>query len=272
MSKSVAFSILMPCFNPDPYIDEAVESALSQMTDADELLIQDGGSTDGSIERLRERYAADARVKIVSARDEGQADALQKASERAANPYLGWLNADDVYYPGALDVARRTFAEHPDADVVYGSATVFDNSGRILRRGEPGEFTVRSFVRNGCHMFSGAAFFRASKVAEAGGWDKSLKYTMDFDLYFRLAEHGAVGVRVPEQLGGLRYHEASKTGSASRKFIPEAARIRLVRAETPGDRLRIYSQIGFRAAMLPLTPLRHSKAVSALRGTKKFRD
>lgn len=265
-----ALSILVPSFNADPYLEAAVESAVSQMAAEDELLVQDGGSNDGSIERLRAKYAADPRVKIVSERDTGQSDALQRALVRATNPFLGWLNADDLYYAGALDVVRRACADNPDADIVYGSANIFDNDGRILRQSVPADFTVRSFVRHGCHVFSGATFFRTSKVLEAGGFDATLHFSMDFDLYFRLAEHNAVAVRVPQVLGGLRWHEASKSGSSTLKFVPEAARIRLARAEGFAERTRVYAQLGFRIAMVQLIPLRHSKLVAKLRGTKTY--
>lgn len=270
MTPAHAFSILVPSFNGDPYIDEALDSALSQMNEADELIVQDGGSKDGSIERLRLKYADEPRVTIFSEPDEGQSDALEKALARARNSFVGWLNADDVYYPGALDIVRATLEANPSADVIYGGSRIFDNNGRVLRQSSPAEFTVRSFVRHGCHVFSGATFFRRSKLVESGGFDKSLHYSMDFDLYFRLAEHGAEAVKVPDVLGGLRWHEASKSGSASMKFVPEAARIRLARAEGFRDRVHIYRQIGFRVAMVPLTPLRHSRTISKLRGTKTF--
>jgi glycosyltransferase involved in cell wall biosynthesis len=263
-------SILMPSFDAGDYLQPAVASAVSQLGDGDELVIQDGGSRDGSIEALASTYRSDPRVKILVEPDHGQSDALQRALMRAVNPFIGWLNADDLYYPGALDVVRRALREQPDADVVYGSATIFGADDRIIRRGVPGEFTVRAFVRNGCHAFSGATFFRTDLVRDVGGFNPELHFTMDYDLFFRVAAKSRLAVQVPETLGGLRWHEASKSGTGAVKFFNEARRVRLGYAEGPRDRLRIYGQMGFRLAAVPLMPLRRTRAFSRLRRVKRF--
>ncbi len=265
-----ALSILMPSYNAGSFLLEAVTSAVSQLGNHDELLVQDGRSGDGSIEALADAYGADPRIKIVSEPDSGQSDALQRALERAANPHFGWLNADDIYYPGALDAVRRILAEQPCADVVYGSATIFADGDRIIRRVVPAEFSVRALLRHGCHIFSGATFARTELVRAVGGFNRNLHYAMDFDLFFRIAAQTDRCVRVADTLGGLRWHEASKSGSVTLPFFKEAARIRLEYASSPRERLQICGQLGRRLVAAPLIPVRNSRAFSRLRGVKTY--
>jgi glycosyltransferase involved in cell wall biosynthesis len=265
-----ALSILMPSYNAGKYLKDALESVVPQLAADDEVVIQDGGSKDGSIEALTAAYRDDPRVKIVSEPDRGQSDALQRALQRARNPFIGWLNADDIYYPGALAAVRAALAENPDADVVYGSGTIFADGDRILRRSVPSEFTVAAFVEHGCHAFSGATFMRTELVREVGGFSQDLHYTMDFELFFRVADRNPKYVRLPDTLGGLRWHDASKSGSGSYRFFKEAIRVRLRYAKTRRERLHVYRQMTYRLAGLPFIPLRHSRVVSRLRGVKKF--
>jgi glycosyltransferase involved in cell wall biosynthesis len=268
--SDVALSILVPSYNAGRFYLDALASVVPQLTDQDEVVIQDGGTKDGSIEELAAAYQDDPRIKIVIEPDGGQSDALQRALQRAQNPYLGWLNADDVYYPGALDAVRAVLRDRPETDVVYGSATMFADEHRILRRTIPAEFTVQAFLQHGCHAFSGATFMRTQLVREVGGFNVDLNYTMDFDLFFRLAEREPRFAQVPETLGGLRWHDASKSGSGSVRFFKEAMRIRLRYAHTRRERLHVYRQMGFRLAGLSLIPIRHSRVASKMRRVKTF--
>ena len=90
-------SVLMPCRNAGPYLRAAVQSVLSQ-PECLELLVADGGSTDGSLQVLEDLAAADSRLCIVSRSDRGPAAALNKAFSAARGTLIGWLNADDLCY------------------------------------------------------------------------------------------------------------------------------------------------------------------------------
>ena len=85
----------MPCLNAGPYLEAAVQSVLAQ-PEALELLVADGGSTDGTLQWLEEFAASDPRLRIVSRSDVGPADALNKAFRAARGTLIAWLNADDI--------------------------------------------------------------------------------------------------------------------------------------------------------------------------------
>ena len=93
-------SVLMPCRNAWPYLQAAVQSVLAQ-PECLELLVADGGSTDGSLEFLEQLADIDSRVHIISRSDKGPSDALNKAFRSARGTLIGWLNADDLYPAGA---------------------------------------------------------------------------------------------------------------------------------------------------------------------------
>jgi len=94
----------MPCFNPGPDLQKAVASVLAP-PDCLELVLADGGSTDGSLAWLQGLAVRESRLRLVGGAEHGPADALQMALWRARGTLVGLLNADDFYTPGAL--ARR---------------------------------------------------------------------------------------------------------------------------------------------------------------------
>src|SRR5258705_278577 len=119
LAEKPVFSILVPSFNAAPFVERAMRSALSQMGPDDELLVQDAGSTDGTLDILRRLENEDSRLKLVVESDRGQSDALNLALARAKPSWVVWLNSDDVVLPGGLDAVRDAIVSHPDADVIY---------------------------------------------------------------------------------------------------------------------------------------------------------
>ena len=218
-------SIMMPAYNGGDFVIEAAAGALEQMSEQDELLIQDGGSKDGSVERLRAEFGHYPQLKLISERDGGQADALNQALARAANPVVGWLNADDRIYPGAIDAVRAAWDRQPGVDVIYGTWSIFNNAGETMRAVVPKPFTLSSLMWS-VHMFSGSTFFRRDLLAESGGFDADLYMCMDLDVLLRLAARGSTSVQLPEMLAGFRWHDDSKTGATDFRVVSEAARCR----------------------------------------------
>ena len=118
-ASTASVSVLMPCLNAQPFLEAAVNSVLIQ-SGCIELLVADGGSTDDSIKILEALAAEDPRVRIISRNDLGPADALNKAIRAARGTLIGWLNADDLYLPGALQRAISALEANPDLLMVYG--------------------------------------------------------------------------------------------------------------------------------------------------------
>src|SRR5215212_1270697 len=114
MTAPVPLSFLVPSYNAGDYLALTIESIEDQLVEGDEVIVQDGGSTDGSVDAVVARWGGQPWLQTTSERDKGQSDALQKALDRATNDYVVWLNADDIIYPGALDSVRTALEGRPD--------------------------------------------------------------------------------------------------------------------------------------------------------------
>src|SRR5512140_333329 len=123
-------SIITPSYNQAAYLEQAICSVLDQDYAHIEYLVVDGGSTDGSVEIIQ-RYVSRL-AWWCSEKDSGQAEAINKGMQRAHGEIVAWLNSDDLYLPGAVAAAVRTFAEHPQAALVYGDMRSVDGENRTI--------------------------------------------------------------------------------------------------------------------------------------------
>ena len=226
-------SILTTNYNGARWLARAMDSVLSQvLAPGDELeyLFLDGGSTDGSLaiaEARRGRLAA-----MISEKDHGPADALNKGFRLATGDLVGWLNADDTYQPGALAKAVAAARAHPPASFFFGKCRIVDEAGREIR-GFP------TFVKNVCFPFScrfliqcinyvsqPASWFRRSAlVAAGGGLRTDLKAAWDYDLTLRLWRQGG-GVRIPgPPLADFQWHPGSISGTHYERQFAEEWRV-----------------------------------------------
>jgi hypothetical protein len=212
-------SVLMPSLNQARFIDAAVESVLAgQGETALELVVADGGSTDGTLERLRaltERFGPE-RLHWVSEPDAGPADAVNKALARARGEIIGWLNADDLYTPGAVGHAQRELLSHPDWLMFYGEGEHIDASGEPLGRypTRPPEVGIDAF-QDGCFICQPTVFLRREVFRPPGGADPGsvvgldtgldigLKTAFDFELWLRIFS------RFPGRIGHTQRVQAS---------------------------------------------------------------
>lgn len=258
-----SLSFLVPIYNAGDYLAEAIASVADQLEPGDRVLVQDGGSTDGSVDALAQRYAGAPWLDVVSEPDAGQSDALDRALRRTRTDYFMWLNGDDVVYPGVLAAVRAGLRTRPD--LLIGRSTIFTNDGRVVRTYTPGRVTRRASVGAGSNLFTGSIVFRTELVREVGGFDADYQYCMDLDLVARLSETEPRVEYLPEVVGGLRWHAQSKGGSTLWPIVKEGNRVRLAHARTAPERALA---VGVSAAYLlagALQPVRHSPLYSRIR-------
>lgn len=115
------FSIIVVCYNAGGRLAETVNSILAQDCTSYEILVQDGGSSDGSVEELREAQAGNKRLKIVTEADEGIYDAMNKALDRAEGQIVHFLNCGDTFPSRDILQKAAVYMEaHPEAGIYYG--------------------------------------------------------------------------------------------------------------------------------------------------------
>lgn len=202
-------SIVTPSFNQGMFIERTLRSVMEQSTDRFVLehYVVDGGSTDGTVEVL-ERHGHVARW--ISEPDRGQADAVNKGIRRTDGEIIGWLNSDDVYYPGAVDYVVRFMAQNPDVDVVYGMADHIDEDDKAFEAYPTEPWNLGRLAQT-CFISQPALFLRRRVVERHGLLDESLHYCMDYEYWLRLGRAGVRFAYVERKLAGSRLYADNKT-------------------------------------------------------------
>jgi hypothetical protein len=207
MYEVLSFSIVTPSYNQVAFIERTIRSVLDQEVAELEYVVVDGGSHDGTVQIL-ERYAD--RLWYRSEADEGQAHAINKGLALTSGDLIGWLNSDDIYYPGTLDAVRGYFAAHEDVDILYGNADHINEQDRTIEPYgcEPWD---PERLRDVCFLCQPAVFFRRRVIERHGLLDASLDYCMDYEYWLRLAVQGAHFAYLPRKLAGSRMYSWNKT-------------------------------------------------------------
>lgn len=220
-------SIVTPSYNARRFLDRAAASILRQSGDFDlRWIVVDGGSTDGSVDLLRELASRDPRLHWISEPDSGQSHAINKGLALADGDVVAWLNADDEYAPGALAAVTDAFA-NPDAQWLVGRCDVIDESGKVIRPAvvrykerSLRRYRYRALLREN-FISQPAVFWRGTFGREVGPLDESLHWTMDYDLWLRMGRHSAPLLLLEPVLARFRLHAGSKTGQVDRRQFDE---------------------------------------------------
>ena len=216
----------MPCRNARPFLTEAVASVL-QHSECLELLVADGGSTDGSLEVLERWCANDSRLRIVSRSDSGPADALNQAFQAARGTLIGWLNADDIYPPGALARSVAAFDTHPEWLLLYGEGEEFNSDTGLQQRYPtlPPAAGIEGF-RSHCFICQPSVLFRRSMGLLLGPFDEKWRTSFDFDYWLRAFEAfpHRIGY-IPHLQGRTRLHEDTITNTQRSRVALEATEL-----------------------------------------------
>ena len=214
-------SIITPSFNQAKYLEQTIQSVLSQDHPRIEYIIMDGASTDGSIAVI-EKYA-DKLTYWESQKDNGQADAINKGFARASGDIVAWLNSDDFYLPGTMSAAVKTFDENPDVVLVYGNMLAVDENGATFNTLNYKQLTLEDLL---CFQIIGqpAVFMRRSALQKTGGLDLSFHFLLDHLLWIQIAKHGRI-LHVNQTWAAARYHAEAKNRAKAAEFGHEAFRI-----------------------------------------------
>jgi len=202
-------SIVTPSFNQSRYIRSTMDSVIDQKYPCLEYFVQDGESSDGTIDIIREY---EGRISGWESRaDSGQSDAINRAFAKTSGEVMGWLNSDDLILPGALSCVAKYFWENPNVDVVYGHRLLIDEDGSLIGRWIMPDHDD-NILNWSDYVPQETMFWRRSIWEKSGGeLDRSLRFAMDWDLILRFREAGAKFNRIPRLLGGFRVHSGQKT-------------------------------------------------------------
>jgi glycosyltransferase involved in cell wall biosynthesis len=206
---SLSFSVITPSYGQGDFIEQTIQSVLSQAEVDFEYMVCDGGSSDNTLTILR-KYQS--HLRWVSEPDGGQADAVNKGIRNTTGDIIAWINSDDVYYPLALSKVRHIFETFPDVRVIYGKANHIDQAGNIIRP-YPTEAWNYKRLKEVCFICQPATFFRRQLVEDQGYLDTQLEFCMDYELWLRYGRHENFFYS-PEVLAGSRLYPGTKTSKS----------------------------------------------------------
>lgn len=200
-------SIVIPSYNQGQYIEETIRSILLQGYPALELIVMDGGSTDGT-RAVLEKYDSWI-AHWQSAKDGGQTNAIAAGFGRATGDLAGWQNSDDYFLPGALLAAGRAARDNPGADAFYGTVDYVDAEGRFLRHADIREPNFRNNMPYPC-VLNQALLVRRGLFARGVRLDERITHCMDYDFLWQLLFLGARFAEVPGFRAEFRQHDDAK--------------------------------------------------------------
>ena len=229
MKSRPLISIITVCKNSSRFIRRCIESVLAVQQEYGniEYLVQDGASTDGTLEIFAE-YATKfgGRFQLFSEPDSGSDEAFWKIIKRCKGEFIACCLADEELLPKALDLAVDTFSRHPDSAAIFGWICTTDENGQELEidRG-PEAFDIEGYLCGELTPHLAASFFRRSSLEAIGLHSIDWKYGLgEFELWARLGMHYAV-MPVPAVIA--RYARRSGSQSGSVKGIEQVTACRL---------------------------------------------
>ena len=189
--KRPLFSCVMPVKGPRPYMEEALASLSAQRMGADlEVIVQD----------------ADVEP------DTGQSDAFNKGFAKAHGEWFFWLNADDVLLPGALSKVKSLILRGDERlNWIAGNQMRIDEAGHVVDCSVGNGWHDWLYRHSVPHVYGPSSFFRRELLTRVGGFDTTLHFCMDWDLWIRFMQAGARFRRIDGYLWALRQWEGSKT-------------------------------------------------------------
>lgn len=211
-------TVVVPSFNQGKFLRKTICSLIEQKLPI-EIFVMDGGSTDGSVEIIREYQNQLAGWR--SHQDNGQAAAINEGMKRGSAPYVCWLNSDDWVLPGALKSLMQVLEAHPNSPACYGRVW-----NHIEKNGDQKPVWVEDFnldrLALRCIISQPGTLIRRSAWESVNGVDENLQLAMDYDLWWRLYQHAGPFIFVDQFVAVNREHSLTKTKTQRRKHYQEA--------------------------------------------------
>lgn len=213
MNNFPKISIITPVFNRVCMLEQTMRSVLEQQYPNLEYIVVDGASTDGTVElinqyaiRVESGKLGDVDFKWLSEKDNGMYDAIMKGMRLATGEIVAWLNSDDIYHRGALQIVGQIFTQCQDVKWLTGTPTLYNAEGLCVKTFPVQYWSWVRFKRGDFRWLQQeSTFFRKSLFDKVGGLNFEYMLAADFDLWckmFKLARLYSVNTI----LGGFRQH------------------------------------------------------------------
>ena len=224
----ILLSIITPTYNPGDWLEKCILNVAENLSEEIEHLIIDGGSTDGTPERLQKFAEQYPHIRWISEKDRGQSDAMNKGLSMARGTWVGFLNADDFYEPGALKSVLSIISSNPSGlRFLTGNLNIINEKDELISVNKPARMSLPALLADICEWpYNPAAYFYTAVIHEKiGKFPLDEHFAMDYDFILKL-----MTAQIPleyhnETWGNFRLLPEAKTG------MDQAANLSFQRAE-----------------------------------------
>lgn len=219
MNTDIKISVITPSYNQGEFIEQTILSVINQTYKNIEYILVDGKSTDNTMEivnRYRDRIDI-----IISEKDKGQSDAINKGFRLATGELVGWINSDDLLYSDCVEKIVELYHKHPDGSIYYTAMLdITDRKGKLLHKFTQ-KIPNRNYLLNKNYtIIQQGSFYNNQLVKKIGYLDESIYYSMDLDLWLRLLnENDKIYGYHSHALAAFRIWEGTKTMQGENKFL-----------------------------------------------------
>jgi len=225
MNENIKISIVTPSYNQGEFIEQTIQSVLNQTYRNIEYILVNGGSTDNTMDIVN-RYQDRIDI-VISEKDKGQSDAINKGFKLAKGELVGWINSDDLLYPDCVEKIVELYRKYPDGSIYYPDTVDFiDREGKLLHK-TTRKIPNRNYLLNKNYsVIQQGSFYNRNLVEQIGYLDESIYFCMDLDLWLRLLkENDKIYSYQSHALSAFRIWEDTKTTQGGIRFIQNTRQV-----------------------------------------------
>jgi glycosyltransferase involved in cell wall biosynthesis len=222
-------SVVVPSYNKARFIKLTLKSIFAQNYENLEVIIQDGGSTDGSLQIIK-TFAKKYPIIWESKNDKGQLDAVNKGMRKATGQILTFINADDCYKPGALSVVSKAFIENPNSLWFAGRGIVVNEKGKEIVKTISWyknfllAHTTYNLLLTTNFLMQPSVFFTKSAYEKYGPFSGTRDFIMEYNFWLKLG-HVSMPVVINKNISEFRIEPNTKTKKMFKSLLIEDMKI-----------------------------------------------
>lgn len=209
-------SVVIPCFNGEAFLKEAIESVITQSYPRVEIIVVDDGSTDHSGD-IAQSYP----VRYIHQPNRGLTASRNLGIQESRGSYLVFLDADDRLMPEAIEMGLRVLVQRPECALTVGDHLFVSEDGSYLansRKTFPPARHYEALLKSNFFEMISSILFRRSIFDQVGGFDTELRVAEDYDLYLRIAREYAICLH-PALVAEYRIHQSNTSRNSELMLI-----------------------------------------------------
>lgn len=207
-------SVITPVYNGERFIESCLKAVIEQNCSDVEHIIIDGGSTDKTVEIVKQYVQKYPHIRWISEKDKGQSDAMNKGIAMAKGTILAILNVDDYYEPNVLNRISSIFQTLAEPSLLVGNCKILDDEDNLLEVNKPAKLKLAELLLgwkiNPFPANPSAYFYHTSLHQKIGLYKVDDHYAMDLDFILRAVQVATVKY-MNETWGNFQLHKNTKT-------------------------------------------------------------